>query len=263
MCWRSSRGQWFFCAVDSRQRYGWGCFQIQHHHIQLALKLSRRGDVHQKYLAGLMSTYIYPTHSLKRFNQSYVAEPRIINGQFLLHERWNLSTVTSTAPALFSEESGFWFQVCSHLQLYDSKLETCRNQKMSIVRARAISEHLTQRELMAMFREATLIEDEIELALESPGRWRFNSCMRCHTDFGVMTTPDKRTAIIQAWHNFGVEGSPMDANWRAHVDHAYYTAFECFFRNAHLHRQPGSIRDLYYESTPKQPPQKVRWMPYN
>ncbi|KAL6879443.1 hypothetical protein HDV57DRAFT_107384 [Trichoderma longibrachiatum] len=134
---------------------------------------------------------------------------------------------------------------------------------MSIVRARAISANLTQRELMAMFREATLIEDEIELALESPGRWRFNSCMRCHTDFGVMTTPDKRTVIIQAWHNFGVEGSPMDANWRAHVDHAYYTAFECFFRNAHLHRQPGSIRDLYYESTPKQPPQKVRWMPYN
>ncbi|PTB78050.1 hypothetical protein M440DRAFT_1468624 [Trichoderma longibrachiatum ATCC 18648] len=209
--------------------YGWGSFQIQHHHIQLALKLSRRGDVHQKYLAGLMSTYIYPTHSLKRFKQSYVAEPRIINGQFLLHERWNLSTLTSTAPALFSEESG--------------KLETCRNRKMSIVRARAISANLTQRELMAMFREATLIEDEIELALESPGRWRFNSCMRCHTDFGVMTTPDKRTVIIQAWHNFGVEGSPMDANWRAHVDHA--------------------IRDLYYESTPKQPPQKVRWMPYN
>jgi hypothetical protein len=56
----------------------------------------------------------------------------------------------------------------------------------------------------------------------------------------------------------------MDATWRAHADDAHYTTFECFFRNAHLHHRHGSVRELYYESTPrgKQPSQKIRWMPY-
>lgn len=264
MCLRSSRGQWFPCAVDYSQRYGGDYFQVQHHHIQLALKLSRRGNMHQKYLAGLMSTCIYPTHYLKRFKQSYEAEPRIINGQFLLRETWNLSSVTSTCSPLFSEGSVFRLRVCSHLQLFYSNLERSRNLKRLILSARAQVANLTQRELMAISREATLVEDEIELALESPGWWRYNSCMRCHTDFGVMITPGKRIATIQAWHNFGVEGSPMDATWRAHADDAHYTTFECFFRNAHLHHRHGSVRELYYESTPrgKQPSQKIRWMPY-
>ncbi|KAL7813708.1 hypothetical protein V8C26DRAFT_436255 [Trichoderma gracile] len=231
MCLRSSRGQWFPCAVDHSHRYGGDYFQIQHHHIQLALKLSRRGNMHQKYLAELMSTCIYPTHKLKRFKQSYKAEPRIINGQFLLRE---------------------------------SNLENSRNLKRLILSARAQVANLTQRELMAIFRGATLVEDEIDLALESPGWWRFNSCMRCHTDFGVMVTPDKRTATIQAWHNFGVEGSPMDANWRAYTHDSYSTAYDSFVRNgnAPLHHRHGSVRELYYESTPKQPSQKIRWMPY-
>ncbi|KAH0498493.1 hypothetical protein TgHK011_005746 [Trichoderma gracile] len=220
--------------------------------------------MHQKYLAELMSTCIYPTHKLKRFKQSYKAEPRIINGQFLLRERWALSALTHTSPPLFSEESVFGLQVCSHLQLYHSNLENSRNLKRLILSARAQVANLTQRELMAIFRGATLVEDEIDLALESPGWWRFNSCMRCHTDFGVMVTPDKRTATIQAWHNFGVEGSPMDANWRAYTHDSYSTAYDSFVRNgnAPLHHRHGSVRELYYESTPKQPSQKIRWMPY-
>ncbi|PTB69954.1 hypothetical protein BBK36DRAFT_1138366 [Trichoderma citrinoviride] len=162
---------------------------------------------------------------LEHFGQSYEAEPKINNRQFLLRETWNLS-------------------------------------KRQIMGYKKQMSEITQLEHMALLTDATVVEDEIELALQSPGRWRYNSCMRCHTDSGVMISPDEKTATIQAWHNFGGEESPMDANWRAFADNEYDTVFDCFTRNAHLHQRHGGVRELWFEDTPEQLPQRVRYLLY-
>lgn len=62
-----------------------------------------------------------------------------------------------------------------------------------------------------------MIEYGICSALRRPGKCIYKPCLRCLTDFRVMVSPGERKVIIGAWHNFGMEGSPMDINWKANV----------------------------------------------
>ncbi|TFB04136.1 hypothetical protein CCMA1212_003488 [Trichoderma ghanense] len=151
--------------------------------------------------------------------------------------------MTSSSPPLFPEDSLILVCVCSHLELENTKLEASRQSKRWIAGWAGRTGNLTQLKRRALVKEITLVEDEIESALETRGWWRFNSCLRCRTDFGVVVSPDGRTATIQAWHNFGGEGSPLDAGWRVYTGNL----FDAFTRHAHLDYRHGSVRELWFQ----------------
>lgn len=103
---------------------------------------------------------------------------------------------------------------------------------------------LRQLEEHVLIKEVTLLEQGIASACKSPGRWIFNSCLHCATDIAVMISTDEREGIIRAWHDFGIEGSPMDISWKAHVrdQHAYWLDLGPYMDYLH-----GSIRELWLE----------------
>lgn len=237
------------CKVDLSRRICIETYSIHHYHIQLALKLSRLGNIQQQYLAALMTPYRNTrlSFTLSPLRESYTAEPRIINKQFILREEWTISNDTSADLPLFPESRYFYLPVCPHLGFTDSGLRRSRRNKRQIAidnAYRSNNECLWRRwhEEMTLFKEFTLIEDGISSAFRCPGKWTYNSCLRCRTDFGVMVSPDKRKATIQAWHNFGVEGSPMDINWKANVANERY---ELFTLSPYLDYAHGSIRELW------------------
>lgn len=93
-----------------------------------------------------------------------------------------------------------------------------------------------------LLKEFTMVEDGISSALRCPGKWIYNSCLRCLTEFGVMVSPDQRKVTIQAWHNFGMEGSPMDISWKVNVADKEY---QLVTMSPYLDYIHGSIRELW------------------
>ncbi|KAH6607748.1 hypothetical protein Trco_004061 [Trichoderma cornu-damae] len=215
---------------------------IQYYHIQLALKLSRLGNANENYLAALMRAYTYTdVSSLRPLTETYTAEPRIINRQFILREEWTISNGTGADLPLFPEDKLVFITPCPHLGLWASGLARSRSRKELNVDRCEFPFH-TQLQKAQVLREMTMVEDGIESAFESPGRWIYNSCLRCHTDFGIIVSIAGRKATIQAWHNFGTEGSSTDASWKVHVLHRmpHVPTPESYVHYAH-----GSIRELW------------------
>lgn len=93
-----------------------------------------------------------------------------------------------------------------------------------------------------LLKEFILIEDGLSSALRCPGKWIYDSCLHCLTDFGVMVSPDKRKVIIQAWHNFGMEGSPMDPSWKINVADEEY---QLITLSPYSYYASGSIQKLW------------------
>ncbi|KAL7907397.1 hypothetical protein GGI35DRAFT_88081 [Trichoderma velutinum] len=213
----TSRQQLAPCQVDLSRGIGTEMYSIHYHHIQFALKLSRL-DKYQQYLAVLMKIYTDIRVSLLNpLTDSYAAEPKIIKGQFILREEWNISNDTSTALPLFPENGIFHIPVCPHLGLTSSGLASSRRRKKWDAERIRLRNKITQLEESTLFKEMKLIEDGVAVAFKFRGNWIYNSCLRCPTDIGIIISTDERKATVQAWHNFGVEGSPMDTSWRVHV----------------------------------------------
>lgn len=236
------------CSVDYSRGFEIEAYSIQHHHIQFALKLSRLGNLHQQYLAALMDTYMRTGISLMPpFTDSYTAEPRIIHKRFILREEWNISNNTSTALPLFSGKPYLHLSVCPHMRMIFGGPARSRSWKESSVywlMRTSNNNSMQQLEESILLKEITLLEDGIVLAYESPGQWIFNSCLHCPTDFGIMISTDEREATIRAWHDFGIEGSPMDISWRAHVvdENTHWLDVGPYLDYTH-----GSIRELWLE----------------
>ncbi|KAH8129889.1 hypothetical protein LI328DRAFT_162450 [Trichoderma asperelloides] len=228
-------------GIENRQ------YSVQHYHIQLALKLSRLGNMYQQYLAALMQNFTRTRteYSLKRpLAESYVAEPRIINKRFILREEWNISN--NTALPLFPDQLQCHIPVCPHMRIMGGLVGSRSSKKSSINVIVHWCKIMSPREGSILLKEATLLEDGVELAYESPGQWVFNSCLHCLTDFAVMISTDEREATIRAWHDFGIEGSPLDTSWKAHVkakDEQYW--FDVV--GLHVDYTHGSIRELWAE----------------
>ncbi|KAL6695358.1 hypothetical protein J3F84DRAFT_408320 [Trichoderma pleuroticola] len=132
------------------------------------------------------------------FWTSYTTETRIINKRFILCKE---------------------LPVYPHMYMMFGGPATSRSWKESSIHLRErMSNNNSMRQIEAsiLLKEVTLLEDGIALACESLGQWIFNSCLHCPTDFGIMISTDEREATIRASHDFGIEGSPMDINWKAH-----------------------------------------------
>ncbi|KAL7931974.1 hypothetical protein V8C35DRAFT_328980 [Trichoderma chlorosporum] len=206
-----------------------------HYHVQFALKLSRLG-VHRRYLKALMKTYKNTWGSLiPPLTESYTAEPRIINKRFVLREEWEISNNTSRALSIFLDERDLVPSVCPHMEMRYGGPATSRLWKQSSIYQMAhMPNNNTMRQLDQLLKEATLLE----------GQWIFNSCLHCSTDFAIIISTDKQEAIIQAWHDFGIEVSPIDIYWKAHVVDRNTYWFEL---GPYIDYPHGSIQNLWLE----------------
>lgn len=142
------------CGVKQCKKRVHKGYKIQHHHIQLALKLSRLGNKYRYYLAALMKTYYTGQSSTFPNSTEYTAEPRIINGRFILREQWILRTNARAAWSLFQHDD---FAVCPHLCIRGG-LEVSRTWKYAVGRIGQLVK------TSAKFQEITVLEDAIELA---------------------------------------------------------------------------------------------------
>ncbi|KAL7933513.1 hypothetical protein V8C35DRAFT_327792 [Trichoderma chlorosporum] len=233
------------CRVEYSRGIEYENYSIQHYHIQLALKLSRLGNIHQLYLAAIINPYTNTRRlSTLPLFRKFTAEPKIINKRFILREQWKISNNASTALPLFPSKVHLYLPVCPHMCIstyggpaMSRRLKELRIQE--IVR----NNGMQQLEGSILLKELTLLEDGITLASESPGQWIFNSCLHCPTDFAVIISTDKQKATIQAWHDFGMEGSPIDS-WKAHVRD---TNAHWHYLGPYVDYTYGSIRKLWSE----------------
>ncbi|KAL7783073.1 hypothetical protein V8C37DRAFT_415152 [Trichoderma ceciliae] len=195
-----------------------------------------------------MDIYTRTGISLKRpLAESYTAEPRIINKRFILREEWNISNNTSTALPLFPKKPCLILPVCPHMRMMFGEPASSRSWKewsIHWIVHMSNNNSMGQLEGSILLKEVTLLEDGIDLAYESPGQWIFNSCLHCPTDLAIMISTDKREATIQAWHDFGMEGSPMDISWKAHVREENRHLLDV---GPYVDYSHGSIRELWLE----------------
>ncbi|PTB35903.1 hypothetical protein M441DRAFT_125299, partial [Trichoderma asperellum CBS 433.97] len=201
------------CGVDlSRGAFAEESYRLQYHHIQLALKFSRLGNsYYSKYLAALMKKHTYTDASTRDlFSKSYTAEPRIIDSRFFLREEWKISnSIFSLVDTI--DIHRFLIPVCPHLRIICGGVWLSRRCKEAFGR---ISKHA---------RAITGLEDGIESALAHPGQWISVSCPRCPTDCDIKVSKGLNKVKVMAWHDFGIEGSPLDGGWEAHVESGSYT----------------------------------------
>ncbi|KAL6864365.1 hypothetical protein J3F83DRAFT_743523 [Trichoderma novae-zelandiae] len=238
---RAVRCRDFPCTIDHSRGIEIEGYSIQHYHIQLALKLSRLGNVHRQYLAALMDAYTRTGISLiPPLAESYAAEPRIINKRLILREEWKVSNSTGTALPLFPDYPHLRLPVCPHMVMANGLARSRRWKESAVYRRVRMSNSIKS----ILLKEVTMLEDAISLAYESPGQWIFNSCLHCPTDIAIMISTDEREATIRAWHDFGIEGSPLDIGWKAHVAHerAHWLDLGPYLDYTH-----GSIRELWLE----------------
>ncbi|KAL6900400.1 hypothetical protein GGI43DRAFT_405346 [Trichoderma evansii] len=80
-------------------------------------------------------------------------------------------------------------------------------------------------------------------ALRSLGQWKSVSCPRCPTDCSIGISKNLKTVRIVAWHDFGPEGSPLDGDWKAHVESSYT---DCLALWPGLTYPEGSVRRQWY-----------------
>ncbi|KAF3075689.1 hypothetical protein CFAM422_001909 [Trichoderma lentiforme] len=175
------------CTVDMSRGVEIEAYSVQHYHVQFALKLSRLGNIHRRYLKALMKPYTCTSKSpIPTLTESYTAEPRIINKRFILRE--------DTIPN-FPDEHDLFPSVCPHMDMMYGGPARSRLWKESSIYQMA---HMADNNKHVLLKEVTLLEEDITSACESPGQWIFNSCLHCATDFAVMISTDEREGTIQA-----------------------------------------------------------------
>lgn len=151
-------------ACVGRSRCGpMGRYYLEHHHIQLALKLSRLG-VNQSHLDKLLASC---THILEEWTTvyTYTAQPKIIGGRFVLSEKMTIENTHSPISQRDLEQGFIMF--CPHLALPRSYRPTLQ----SIVKDLCPS---------------TILDTATTLALSVPGLEIQGHCNWCPTDFTIL-----------------------------------------------------------------------------
>ncbi|KAL7915777.1 hypothetical protein GGI35DRAFT_485318 [Trichoderma velutinum] len=217
-----------------------GGYCLQQNHIQNALKLSRMGNTHQKYLDSLMMPHKYSFRTEfmfgPPFTETYSAEPRIINGRFILQEEW---VITDERNVIRPLNYHINIPGCPHLCIFGKGIINSKWWKRQGGRVARLAN--------PNFRAILLLEKTIQKAIRYKG-WIFCiSCPRCPTDFEVIVSRNVRTATIRAWHDFGGEGAPMDTGWDVHVQNIGVS--DWMYQGPWLGHVPGSIERLWLDST--------------
>ncbi|KAH6610840.1 hypothetical protein Trco_000860 [Trichoderma cornu-damae] len=205
------------CLVKSR-RGPLGKYYLEHHHIQLALKLSRMG-VNRPYLKKLLASSSTTLRENRSTVYTHTARPKIAGERFLLFEKISIGNDHGTLSRRDMQE-GF-IMLCPHQALPRSYLPTLQ----SIVRELCPS---------------TALDDAARLALASPGREVQGHCRWCPTDFSVLFPSSRRELIFNVWHDFGTYGSGLNPYWSSQVWSDQYRRQPPIFN-----RPLGQSRNLY------------------
>lgn len=171
----------------------WARYYLEHHHIQLALKLHGRG-VNENHLQGLLTPHGYTTIS-SGLTISYTARPRIVEGHFLLCERIILGDMSNRAT--YSNMQHSWMNICPHLVIVDSPLD--------------------YRVMVAWLHQTAELYQSVTQAILYPGQEMHGHCRWCPTDYSVYYHRRHGQLVFSAWHDFGAYGSISSPHWSSQV----------------------------------------------
>lgn len=198
----------------------WANYYLEHHHIQLALKLSHLG-ANKNYLKKLLATH-YHTIIGSGTSIVYAAHPKIVEGHFLLFEKIVIGEKHCRRP--YEPMQQTFISFCPHLVLINSWLGF--------------------QYVMDWFPLMTELDKSIALAMRNPGKAIHGHCKWCPTDYSVILSELNGRLIFGAWHDLGGYGSVLNPYWSSQV--------RLQDRHRHHHqptpqsdRLPGGYRDAY------------------
>ncbi|KND90959.1 hypothetical protein TOPH_04341 [Tolypocladium ophioglossoides CBS 100239] len=187
-------------------------FQIDHRHVQLALKYTRMKDVnnvYQEYLKALLkpvytSFFTHPgfTFLLQTMQATY---PKVVDGRYLIQSVYSyLAAHTAVTRGAVGD-----LEVCLHQGFYST--------------------------WDLPWRHSSSLSDAMDAAFHDIGHEKCGSCPLCLTDFSVYITPER--AIVRVWQDLGPEGSALEPAWGTHTH-----AFRSKYHGRYVYHEPGSIR---------------------
>jgi hypothetical protein len=157
----------------------------------------------------------------------YAVYPKIVQGRYMLLSVWTYEQRSEP----ISQEAIGWLSICHHQGL---NFTTAFVERLFWMRER---ENV---ETGGRASEAGhSLRFAFELARQRPRTGVSGSCSKCPVDFSVNFSPDVMT--VQAWHDFGPEGTPLDPAWMVHVR----PRFGSHDHDLTLGHTEGSVRDLY------------------
>ncbi|PNP38301.1 hypothetical protein TGAMA5MH_09874 [Trichoderma gamsii] len=196
----------------------WARYYLEHHHIQLALKLYGRG-VNTNYLEGLLTTHHYTTIS-SDLTISYTARPRIAEGHFLLRER--IIVGNGNNRATYSNMQHSWMTICPHMAMVDSPLD--------------------YRGMVAWLHQTAELYQAVTQAILHPGQEIHRHCRWCPTDYSAFYHQRHGQLVFSAWHDFGAYGSVSNPYWSSQARRQTGRGHQLPPR---FSRMPGASRAAY------------------
>lgn len=224
-------------------------YSLQYSHVQLALKYTRKalpGSVYEEYLARLMAPHCnqYAPWRDTCGEIVYEAEPKIVDGRFLLREEWIFfSRDVATRPATTGRDVSFQ-HVCTEIQ--HDRLHVCAH-----LEGRSgpdgIPESERTRENEASW--STDLHRNMRRALKGRSWRRYGfSCPYCPTDcevclWGLRTRSGCQPFVLRVWKDLGCESS-MAAQWYVRTNN-HGSALEASYD------EPGRVRRAFGPGTPQ------------
>ncbi|KAL7967063.1 hypothetical protein HDV63DRAFT_396687 [Trichoderma sp. SZMC 28014] len=157
----------------------WAGYNLEYHHIQLALKLSDRG-INEDYLQSLLSARRFTSYR-SEMTISYTARPRIAQGHFLLYERAVFGD--GYCRATYSSIQQSWISICPHLAMMQSPLD--------------------YRRMLAWLHQTAELYRAVSQAIQDPSHEVRRHCRWCATDYSLLYHQHTGQLILSAWHDFG------------------------------------------------------------
>lgn len=193
-------------------------YELRYNHVQMALKLTRMGNVNRRYLEHIMRPYSDERDSnfCSELFLRTRAIPKIVAERFLLHAEYEYRD--NTAPV--SPDTLRFIGICPHMVIWPSR----RTRSTRVSRALGLG-----------------FSDSVHLAFDRPGQEIAGCCDRCPTDYTVVAAPG--VLAICVWHDLGPYTSPLDKRWRVHV----LSYDNGPLRGLAVQHNLGSVRDMYIE----------------
>ncbi|EHK45370.1 hypothetical protein TRIATDRAFT_274861 [Trichoderma atroviride IMI 206040] len=195
----------------------WARYYLEHHHIQLALKLSGR-ESNRDHLERLLTTHHYATSS--RMPMTYSASPRIVEGHFLLYEK--IVVGDCDRRATYSSMQQSLVTICPHLAMVDSPLD--------------------YRRMMAWLHQTAEFHQAVAHAVINPGQEVHRHCRWCPTDYTAVYYQLSGQLVFSAWHDFGAYGSVSNRHWSSQARRQSGLGPQLPPR---FNRMPGACRAAY------------------
>lgn len=200
----------------------WARYNLEHHHIQLALKLSRRG-ANRSHLKRLLATH-YNVMACSGVTFSYYAYPKIVEGHFLLFER--ILVGDGHRRVSYPRPQQSLIAICPHLTV--------------------VNNPVCYRWLIEGLRLTTELDQSMALAVCNSGKEIHGHCKWCPTDYSVIFSRKNGQLVFNAWHDFGAYGSISSPHWSSQV---WRQGGGHDQRSTQFDRVPGECRAAYINAS--------------